>query len=115
MFSEITFFLIKDLNFQLLTVVWRNDKVRMPEPRPSIKTEALQVGNQNYTSVQLMYVDWAVRENLLHSLKHLPHLYWYNTNEVSRTLTAVVRECPQILSQLNNNPTRYNFTIPHMS
>lgn len=48
MFSEITFFLIKDLNFQSLTVVWRNDKVRMPEPRPSIKTEALQVGNQNY-------------------------------------------------------------------
>lgn len=48
MFSEITFFLIKDLNFQLLTVVWRNYKVRMPEPRPNLETEALQVGNQNH-------------------------------------------------------------------
>lgn len=57
MFPEITFFLIKDLNFQLLTVVWRNYKVRMPEPHPNLETEALQAGNQNYY-ICSMNVSW---------------------------------------------------------
>lgn len=42
------FFLIKDLSFQLLTVIWKNDKGKMPEPSPNLQSEALQVGNQNY-------------------------------------------------------------------